>query len=78
MVPTLPDTDSQSRQLFGLLVEECGDPRYGSVSKTKGQTICRTLRHPYSIIQGARYELMESMRQIYYRIDIPTESDSPD
>lgn len=53
MVPTLPDTDSQSRQLFGLLVEECSDPRYKSVSKTKGRTICCTLIPPYSIIQGA-------------------------
>jgi hypothetical protein len=55
MVPTLPDSDSQSRQLFGLLVEECGDPRYESVSKTKGRTICRILLHPYSIIQGAQH-----------------------
>lgn len=39
----LPDSDSQSGQLFGLLVEECGDPRYGSVSKTKGRTIRHTL-----------------------------------
>lgn len=31
LVPTLPDPGSQPWQLFGLLVEEHGDPRYDTV-----------------------------------------------